>query len=156
MVSDWNFLPRFLFLSRRSDSSSGSQQCHSEGNELSLGCGGHWWLDLSASFLFLPLSTKPPWFCSYSDKEIGRTLSLCRGMQCMAKEVLSFFSVLLCAYVITKAGLSTEQWVQGAQQADGQPPGRDYSELRCCLAAGLFMSGSTSCRERCGLANRVV
>lgn len=76
MVSDWNFLPSFLLLSRRSDSSSGSQQCHSEGTELSLGCSRHWWLDLSASFLFLPLSTKPPWFCSYSDKEIGRTLSL--------------------------------------------------------------------------------
>lgn len=61
----------------------------------------------------------------------------------MAKEVLQFFRILLCI----KAGLSMAQWVEGAQQANGQLPRRDYSELQCSLVARLFMSGSVSCHE---------
>lgn len=117
MISDWDFLYEKTYTGKMIFSVE--DQIHLQAPNSAMVKGmcclwecGPWWLDSSASALLLVSRTPlAHLILLLSDKEIGSAFSLCGGTQCVAKKVLQVFvSLLVCVWVIAKAGSGGEQW----------------------------------------------
>lgn len=132
MKSDCDFLCRFLLLRRRWGSSSRSQQCHGEGNVLSLEVC--WTLVAGLiGFLFIPTSvcSTPTRFRLFWQR--GRALSPCRGVQRWQRGCpRCFVSLLPCVCMSPRLGCVESEGCKAPRKQVDSLPGRDYSELLLC------------------------